>query len=231
MFLYRVAVVQELRPPDFARRVEYCQWFLNNLNNDDVLDKTFFSDEAWFHLSGYLNSQNLRIWGTENPNEFIETPLHPQKVGVWIAVSRRRIIGPIFFHETITAERYRNNLLEPFFNELHDDELQAGFFQQDNATAHTARETIGFLREFFGDRIVDFPARSPDLTILDYYVFPYLKNTIFKNRHHHLEEVMEGIVHTCNAIDPRTLQNAFDNMKRRVALCIEAEGGIFEHLL
>ncbi|GJQ85797.1 hypothetical protein Trydic_g19311 [Trypoxylus dichotomus] len=29
---------------------------------DDDLDRSFFSDEAWFHLSGYVNSQNYCTW-------------------------------------------------------------------------------------------------------------------------------------------------------------------------
>jgi hypothetical protein len=42
--------VQELLPRDFGIQMEYCQWFLNHLNNNP-LDLTFFTDEAWFHLS------------------------------------------------------------------------------------------------------------------------------------------------------------------------------------
>jgi hypothetical protein len=74
----------------------------------------------------------------------VETPLHPQKIGVWLVVSRRRTIGPIFFNQTVTAARYRNDLLEPFLNELHDDE-----FTRDNATAHSTRQTSAYLKEFF----------------------------------------------------------------------------------
>src|SRR5699024_11571821 len=88
MHLYKITTVQELSPVDFRRRMEYCNWFLNNLDDNRLLDLSFFSDEAWFHLSGYVNSQNYRIWSTENPHAFIQTPLHPQKVGVWLAVSR-----------------------------------------------------------------------------------------------------------------------------------------------
>ena len=29
--------------------------------------KIIFSDEAHFDLGGYVNKQNCRIWGTENP--------------------------------------------------------------------------------------------------------------------------------------------------------------------
>jgi NADH:ubiquinone oxidoreductase subunit len=71
--------------------------------------------------------------------------LHPVKVGVWIAVSRRRLIGPIFFHETINATRYREQILEIFINQLDDEELQNGYFQHDGATAHKQYKRIWFI--------------------------------------------------------------------------------------
>ncbi|RZC35577.1 hypothetical protein BDFB_015143 [Asbolus verrucosus] len=96
MHLYKMQSYQALLPADHPRRLAYCYWFNNNLMNDELLNLTFFSDEAWFHLSGYINSQNMRMWSTDNPHIFIESPLHAQKIGVWMAVSRRRIIGPFF---------------------------------------------------------------------------------------------------------------------------------------
>jgi hypothetical protein len=75
--------------------------------------------------------------------------LHVSKIGVWIAVSRRRLIGPIFFNETINETiRYREQILEPFINELDDEEVQTGYFQHDGATAHTAPETLNYLQEY-----------------------------------------------------------------------------------
>ena len=53
------------------------------------------TDEAYFHLSGYVNSQNTRMWISENPQFFIESSFYPQKVGVCGANRQRRIIGPI----------------------------------------------------------------------------------------------------------------------------------------
>ena len=50
---------------------------------------TFFTDEAWFHLSRYINSQNTRIWAAENPHTVHEEPLNSQKIRVWCGVSRR----------------------------------------------------------------------------------------------------------------------------------------------
>ena len=65
----------------------------------------------------------MRCWSAENPHVFRETPLHPVKIGVWCTMSRRRIIGPKVFEETVTAQRYRNNILTAFVQELQDDEL------------------------------------------------------------------------------------------------------------
>ncbi|EFA13024.1 hypothetical protein TcasGA2_TC011490 [Tribolium castaneum] len=80
MYPYRVQSVQELQLVDFSRRLQYCQWFLNNIaNNNEVLEKIFFTDEAWFHLSGYTNSQNMRNCATEHFHEALEEPLHLEK--------------------------------------------------------------------------------------------------------------------------------------------------------
>lgn len=230
MYAYRVSVVQQLHQHDYELRLRYCRWFNDHLNNNDALDLTFFTDEAWIHLSGYVNSQNYRTWATENPHNYVETSLHPLKVGIWVAMSRRRIIGPIFFYETVNGRRYRTDILSPFMEQLHDDELELGNFQQDGAPAHIAGETLRFLGEFYDNRIISrglWPPRSPDLTPLDYYFFGKLKNNIFKSRMHDLNELQEAIVRETQRVTVVELQNVFENMKRRVNLCIENEGGAF----
>ena len=51
----------------------YCEWFMNLFGKDDeLLDITWYSDEAWFHLTGCVNSQNTRIWATEHPTRFMK---------------------------------------------------------------------------------------------------------------------------------------------------------------
>ncbi|KAI4456724.1 transposable element tc3 transposase-like protein [Holotrichia oblita] len=39
LFPYKIQAVSELKAIDFGTRTQYCQWFLNNVNNNDVLDK------------------------------------------------------------------------------------------------------------------------------------------------------------------------------------------------
>ncbi|RZC34585.1 HTH 24 domain containing protein, partial [Asbolus verrucosus] len=37
IYPYKITSVQELLPVDPPRRLEFCNWFLNGLNNDDML--------------------------------------------------------------------------------------------------------------------------------------------------------------------------------------------------
>ncbi|GFW26624.1 hypothetical protein TNCV_2850141 [Trichonephila clavipes] len=39
-----------------------------------------FNDEAHFWSNGYVNKQNCRIWSEANPQVYVETPLHPEKL-------------------------------------------------------------------------------------------------------------------------------------------------------
>jgi hypothetical protein len=62
---------------------------LETLHTDDAtLNKIFFTDEAWFYNTGYMNSQNMRIWSADTA---------PEKLDVWIAISGRIPIGLITF--------------------------------------------------------------------------------------------------------------------------------------
>ncbi|GFU26750.1 hypothetical protein TNCV_1838091 [Trichonephila clavipes] len=49
-------------------------------------DLTAVNDEANFWLNGYVNKQNCRIWSEANPQVYVETPLHPEKLTVWCAL-------------------------------------------------------------------------------------------------------------------------------------------------
>ncbi|GFS92973.1 ATP-binding cassette sub-family A member 3 [Trichonephila clavipes] len=63
----------------------------------DFHKRILFSDEAHFWLNGYINKQNCRIWNEVNPQVYVETPLHQEKLTVWCALWAGGIIGPYFF--------------------------------------------------------------------------------------------------------------------------------------
>jgi len=182
---YCISVVHGLKEPDQVKRVAYCLWFQTLLKeNPGILDYTWFSDKAWFHLTGYINSQNSRIWASENPNAIHEEPLHSEKIGVWCGMSRQCIIGPIFFNATITTAAYME-IFNTFVNQLDDEELSVEYFQQDGVTSHTSHTGMAEIQYFFGDRVISkglWPPRSPDLTPPDYLLWRYLKGRVYQNK-------------------------------------------------
>ncbi|GFV46384.1 histone-lysine N-methyltransferase SETMAR [Trichonephila clavipes] len=149
--------------------------------------RILFIDEAHFWLNGYVNKQNCRIWSEANPQVYVETPLHPEKLTVWCALWAGGIIDPYFFKNdeghnvTVNGDRYRAMITNFFIPELNNHDVQELWFQQDGATCHTARATIDLLKDTFGDRLISrfgpvkWPPRSCDLTPLDYFLWDYVK--------------------------------------------------------
>ncbi|GFX90871.1 hypothetical protein TNCV_3167021 [Trichonephila clavipes] len=83
-YLYscRESILQE------TRRVEGDRCTLNLpkfIHGSGVIDKKE-DDKAHFWLNGYVNKQNCRIWSEANPQVYVETPLHPEKLTVRCAL-------------------------------------------------------------------------------------------------------------------------------------------------
>ncbi|PNF14835.1 hypothetical protein B7P43_G05357, partial [Cryptotermes secundus] len=169
---YKMAVVQELSPRDFQNRITACETLLETLPPDALV---FFSDEAHFHLSGYANKKIMRYWSGNNPRELHERPLHSHKVTVWCELSRVGVTGPYFSEEdnhavTVNSQRY--------VDRIKTEEMHLGnvWFQQDGATAHTARASMTVLRAKFPGWLISlrgeilWAAHSHDLTSCDFFM-------------------------------------------------------------
>ncbi|GFU87973.1 transposon Tf2-9 polyprotein [Trichonephila clavipes] len=71
---------------DQARR-RFVEWAQKEIAVvPDFHKRILFSDEAHFWLNGYVNKQNCRICSEANPQVYVETPLHPEKLTVWCAL-------------------------------------------------------------------------------------------------------------------------------------------------
>ena len=90
--------------------------------------KIIFSNEAHFDLGRYVNKQNCCIWGTENPQAYIEKPTNPNGVTVWCGFWSTGIIGPFFFENeqvepvTVNGDCYRAMLNEFLFTKIEEEE-------------------------------------------------------------------------------------------------------------
>ena len=229
---YKMAIVQELSVRNFTSRRNACEALLENVLEDAIV---YFSDEAHFHLTGCVNKQNMRYWADTNPHELHERPLHSPKVTVWCAISSTGIVGPWFFEEnevtvTVNSDRYVNMLEEFFFPRI--EELDQGdiWFQQDGATAHTSRTSMAVLREHFPERLIsirgdlEWPARSPDLSPCDFYLWGYLKSRVYVNRPRSLLDLKANIREEIGNIPADTLVRVMANTRNRYMQCMDNGG-------
>ncbi|GFT81943.1 putative transposable element [Trichonephila clavipes] len=194
----------------------------------DFHKRILFSDEEHFWLNGYVNKQNCRIWSEANPQVYVETPLHPEKLTVWCALWAGGIIGPYFFKNdeghnvTVNGDRYRAMIINFFIPELNNHGVQELWFQQDGATCHTARATIDLLKDTFGNRLisrfgpVNWPPRSCDLTPLDYFMWGYVKSLVYADKPQTLDHLEDNIRRVIADIRPQMLEKVIENWTSRL---------------
>ncbi|GFV86172.1 DUF4817 domain-containing protein [Trichonephila clavipes] len=186
------------------------------------------NDEAHFWLNGYVNKQNCRIWSKANPQVYVETPLHPDKLTVCCALWAGGIIGPYFFKNdeghnvTVNGDRYRAMITNFFIPELNNHDVQELWFQQDGGTYHTARATIDLLKDMFGDRLisrfgpVNWPPRSCDLTPLDYFLWGYVQSLVYADKPQTLDHLEDNICRVIADIRPQMLEKVIENWTSRL---------------
>jgi len=136
------------------------------------------------------------------PNAIHEEPLHSEMIGVWCGMSRRRIIGPIFFDATITTAAYME-IFNTFVNQLDDKELSIGYFQQDGATSQTSNASMAEIQSFFGDCFISkglWPPRSTDLKPPDYFLWGYLKGRVYQNKPRTIDALKANIAEEIQAV-------------------------------
>ena len=117
---------------------------------------------------------------------------------------------------------------------LTEEEKQYAYFQQDNATPHTAHQSMHALEQVFDDRIISqglWLPRSPDLSSCDSYLWGDLKHKVYRNNPRTLEALEIEIRQVIGEIPEAELQRVFQNFIRRCSVCIEREGHHFQQLL
>lgn len=239
---YKINLVQELNEDDPNRRIEFCEQMMERISrNPQFLRNIVFSDEATFMLNGNVNRHNFRYWSDVNPNWMHEQHTqYPLKLNVWAGIIDDRIIGPFFIEGNLTSERYdqllRNEIV-PAIQALDGYEFESIWFQQDGAPAHYGINVRRFLDETFHGRwigrrgIIEWPPRSPDLAPLDFFLWGYLKDRVYRTNPQDLDELRRRIVEEAALIPREYIRNAVHAFYTRIGYCQEVVGRQFEHLL
>ena len=95
---YRLMMLQHQTREDHTKRLHFCVSFQDLCGDDEnFLKKLRFSDEATFHISGKVNKQNARIWGTEKPHRFVENERDSPKTNVFVPFPRQKCMARTSF--------------------------------------------------------------------------------------------------------------------------------------
>ena len=164
------------------------------------------------------------------------------------------MIEPYFFDSTVTGQSYPKMLNDYFYSiyrQLPGNELTALiqgaicyvslgneliFFMQDGAPVHCASDVRDWLDENFPARwiglrgAIDWSARSPGLTLTDFFLWSYLKEIVYKSRPRNLSDPKQSIITAFSVLDSDLCEKVCETVPETLQKCIDAHGHQFEHL-
>jgi hypothetical protein len=224
------------------QRLTFAEWAQNN---EVSFNNAQFSDQAHFQLDGVVNKQNVRFWALQNPCVIHEKGAYELQITVWVAISSHRLLGPIFFEETVNSERYLSMLCNTSVPHLLATGLtsQTQWFMQDGARPHTANVVLDFLHDTFNSHVTsnrfphcfacgqNWPPNSPYLCPCDYFLWGFLKEMIFLKKPQTIMELRALIIQACNEIT----ENMCCHVINKITVCVEEavryNGGHTEYLI
>ena len=235
LYPYKIQTLQELTASDRLKRLEFAQHVLTqSCGASEYLSRIVFSDECIFRINGHVNKQNVRISAKEKPNQVNQAPLNSPGVMVWCAIANTKIIGPFFFeNENVTGASYRNMLIQyafPRFSSLREDYI----FMQDGASPHYAIPVRNYLnRKRPNNWIgrggpVSWPARSPDLTPCDFFLWGHIKAKVFSTPIESVDHLKERIRQEIRRVPRSMLSKVWENIKFRLQYLPAVQGGHVE---
>ena len=78
---------------------------------------------------------------------------------------------------------------------------------------------------------VEWPATSPDLTPLDFYLWGHLKAMVYEVEIQNMDHLKERIRDACARITPDVLKRVRHEWERRMRMCCKCNGAHTEHVL
>ena len=126
---------------------------------------------------------------------------------------RRSDLAP-FFEDSVDSMTYLQMLNQFMWPQV---KYQLMFFQQDGTSPHHSYEIRSWLDQKFPNRwigrrgLIEGPARSPDLSPLDFFLWDYLKYILYKSPPSTENELRVRIKQACEEIHPTMCKRAWEN--------------------
>ena len=190
-----------------------------------------------------MTTQNVRRYAPKRqpPANFTFQRLNSrEKLGVWAAlVGDGTLIGPFFFDGNLNGNGYlrmlRTDILPIIaqkFGQHANGAIRQAWWAQDGAPCHRSNAVRRELQTRFHQRVValghprEWPANSPDLTPMDFFVWGFVKNNVYKTPPADMNDLRRRITAEFATLTrgQRMIRRSFDDMTRRANVCIRRGG-------
>jgi hypothetical protein len=244
LYPYHVQRVQALLLRDFQPRIDFAQWLQGKVEQfPQFISSILFTDEASFSRNGIMNFHNNHIWADENPHAITETRFQDRfSFNVWIGIIGNYLIGPHFLPLRLDGNTYQHFLqheLPQLMEDVPIGQRINSWFMHDGAPAHFSLAARNFLDLTYPQQWIgrgsthNWPARSPDLNLVDFFLWGHLKSLVYASPIQDEEMLRNRIIDACEIIKntPGIFQRVRDSLLRRAEACITVGGGHFQQLL
>lgn len=207
---------------------------LFNRNKKDFLRRFVTMDETWIHHYTPESNRQSAEWllpGESRPKR----PKTQQSAGKVLASIFWDSQGILFIdyleHGKTINKQYYCALLDRLDTEIKAKRPHMAkkkvLFHQDNAPAHSARDTTDKLKELRYE-LVPHPPYSPDLAPSDYFLFPRLKMWLSGKRFYSNEEVELETNAYFEGLDAQHYKSGIEMLEDRYNKCITLDGDYVE---
>lgn len=215
---HKVQVISEVNE---GKRLEY-----SRAMSTHNWHKVLFSDEKTFYL-GAMKTHAYQEAGNRREYPVIR---HPPKLNVWGAAGAHMKTKLYYFNENMNRPLYRkviqSRLQKKYITFSSDCPArlpQRYQYLQDNAQWHKGDITRGILEEFVDDRIIEHPAQSPDLNIME-DLWSYLDRKVKAANITTIPALKRKLTFEWNNMPWSYIRKSVKSMPHRLAQCVEREG-------
>lgn len=128
----------------------------------------------------------------------------------------------------------RNQIVPAIREVVPENNFHNIWFQQDGCPAHNTREVRDFLSNVFGNNVISnsgpvpWPARSPDITPLDFYLWGFIKNEVYQfDPPENVNVLEERVRNVLASINNHTLRRVTNTVFKKCQQCIAVNGQHF----
>ncbi|CAF1652017.1 unnamed protein product, partial [Rotaria sp. Silwood1] len=220
-----------------AERVRICKENLSKFQQGTWrLCDIITGDESWFYHKQIGRKTSNAAWvrrGDPPPTVVRQSKYAPRTLLAIFFKSN----GPLLIHrlergQTMDHRYYIDNCLRPLIDEIKRQRLSCGThdikIHHDNGKPHVHRDVCTYL-ESKGFTIMPHSPNSPDLSPCDFWLFDLIKDNLSDQSDS--QSLYDAVVNFMYSLSNEEYKKTFEKWMERMQLCIDNQGGYFEHLI